>query len=333
MYRENDSGLNLAEMELTNKCNLNCKHCYVNKKVLSEIPFDKAKKIVSDLNDLGVNRLVFTGGETLLYKKLFDLADYSKELGVPDIVLLSNGILINEQNVKELKRFSFVQLSIDVPPGKEKILRADYSNNLVNTIDLLQKNGIKVTLLCTLNNRNYTYVKDFVEFASSKGIKISFNKLAVINNDPELKKLKLNKKQLKEALAKVAEYKHSCNVGCSDPLLFLVDEKRKKYYDSMDKKRIIGGCLAGITAIYICSNQDVYICPFVPKKIDSVSRKSIKTVWEKNRTLSLLRDRKNFYGKCSKCEYLNACGGCRGASFNSDKNLFGSDSNCFIDEL
>ena len=93
-YRLNDSGLQILEIEVTNRCNLNCKHCYVKRTPYVDLPQTLVKKIIEESNNLGVNRLTFTGGEPLLYPGLIELAQYAKQLGIPELALLTNGLLI-----------------------------------------------------------------------------------------------------------------------------------------------------------------------------------------------------------------------------------------------
>lgn len=54
----------VASIELTHKCNLKCLHCYgdygENKSTMS---FEKAKKLLRDLKQLGVKIVEFTGGD------------------------------------------------------------------------------------------------------------------------------------------------------------------------------------------------------------------------------------------------------------------------------
>ena len=66
-----NSGLQIVEIELTNDCNLKCKHCYVDKSNFMEMSSDHVFELINELNKLMVHRIVFTGGEPLLVKKQF----------------------------------------------------------------------------------------------------------------------------------------------------------------------------------------------------------------------------------------------------------------------
>ena len=61
-----------ATLELTNRCNFNCVHCYINQPANDqvakqrELTTDQVKKIIDDMAEVGVLFLTLTGGEPLL---------------------------------------------------------------------------------------------------------------------------------------------------------------------------------------------------------------------------------------------------------------------------
>ena len=330
-YRLNDSGLQILEIEVTNRCNLNCKHCYVKRTPHVDLPQTLVKKIIEESNNLGVNRLTFTGGEPLLYSGLIELAQYAKQLGIPELALLTNGLLINESKVDSLKVFDMIQLSIDVPPKKNPVMRAGYSDTLEKKLDLLKSHDINVMLFATISKKVLPLIEDLVEFAKEKEVPIGFNRLIPIL--PALKSEALTPLELKEALTRVSKSGAKADVRCSDPLFFLVDEKRMAYLNLMDKPGIRGGCTAGIATIYITAFGKVYPCPFLQIEAGDVKEQSLEEIWYKSPILNSLRDRSNITGKCGKCKYLEYCGGCRAEGFINTGSLFESDESCFLNYL
>jgi radical SAM protein with 4Fe4S-binding SPASM domain len=140
----------------------------------------------------------------------------------------------------------------------------------------------------------------------------------------------LNPQELKSALEKISKLKNiNPLIKCSDVLLFLVDNERLNLFKDDKKKGIIGGCIAGIASLYICSNGDVLSCPFINYPISNVFKESIENIWFNNSILTKLRNRKSFNGNCGSCEFTNCCGGCRASSFYQTGSLFNSDPNCF----
>ena len=105
------------QIHLTNICNFQCKHCYLENK--QEImPLDKFKTYINELKEYSddeQNTLALTGGEPLLIPNLIDYINYSRDLGF-DIVILSNGSLINDKFCKQIKdKIKWIQVSLEGP--------------------------------------------------------------------------------------------------------------------------------------------------------------------------------------------------------------------------
>ena len=331
--KKNNSGLHVLELELTNKCNLNCIHCYVDKIIPHELSFDTVLDLIRQAKILDVYRLVFTGGEPLLYPKVFTAARYAKKLGIKNLFLLTNGILINKTNVNKLKVFDGIQLSMDNVPN-QKSLRENYTNTLENTVLLLQQKKIRINFYCTLCKSNVDNVDQIIKYAKKLNIKIGFNTLVSLN--PMTENQKLSPAEIKAALTKIVAYiNKGYQVDLSHHLRFLIDTQRMTEFNNLIKdnsNKIYGGCLAGIAALYICNNGDVLACPFLKYPCDNVYKNKLIDIWENNNILNVLRDRKNFEGICGKCKYVNACGGCRAQSYLKYGKINASESGCFLDQ-
>lgn len=326
-----NSGLHIVEIEITNRCNLNCKHCYVDRKNPRDLDSNKIYNIIDQLAELQVYRLVFTGGEPLLIKEVFEFAKYAKTKNIHQVVLMTNGLLINNENIKDIKIFDLVQLSIDAPPGEKPSFRVDYLKQLEETIKSLKKENINVTLQATLHKSLVPALNKLSDFAKNLNVSLGINRLVLVGNAEDLKNEKLSPIELKEALENITNMKKINRlVRCSDPLIFITDKDRLKSFENLPQKKIMGGCIAGISTLYIDSIGNVLACPFLKYKIANVFNENLDKIWFENETLLKLRDRKNFKGKCGKCKYNPFCGGCRGASFLKTGSLFDSDPNCWL---
>lgn len=93
----------VASIEITNKCNIRCVHCYGD---FGEIPcevmdLNVVKKILGDLHDIGIRIVEITGGEATTHPKIEEIVEYALELGFEQVSLLTNGVSMH--NNKELK--------------------------------------------------------------------------------------------------------------------------------------------------------------------------------------------------------------------------------------
>lgn len=92
-------------LELTNYCNLRCVMCPSpslkrKKGYMEEAVFEKVIKDIS--KEKGFLFLPQGFGESLLHKKWFDLINFAVKFEIRPIVVLSNGMLLNETNVLRL---------------------------------------------------------------------------------------------------------------------------------------------------------------------------------------------------------------------------------------
>jgi radical SAM protein with 4Fe4S-binding SPASM domain len=88
--------LEYLDIELTERCDNNCIHCYINlphqdpDAIQRELTTDKWKDILKQAADIGVLVVRFTGGEPLLRKDFTDLYSYARHLGIR-VLLFTNG--------------------------------------------------------------------------------------------------------------------------------------------------------------------------------------------------------------------------------------------------
>lgn len=79
-----------VKIELTNICSRNCKHCSSsatnNNKNLKELEFNDVKKIINQSKLMGVENIVFSGGEPLMYKRLSELVKLTSSLNMKSTI-------------------------------------------------------------------------------------------------------------------------------------------------------------------------------------------------------------------------------------------------------
>ncbi len=96
-----------GSMEVTQRCNNQCLHCYNNlsagdpKARDEELSFAEYRQIIDELVDAGCLWLLFTGGEIFIRKDFFDIYTYARQKGLL-ITLFTNGTLITSDIADEL---------------------------------------------------------------------------------------------------------------------------------------------------------------------------------------------------------------------------------------
>jgi len=99
-------GLEFMWLELTERCNQRCVHCYAEAGTLAqaeELPVRRWERIIEEGDALGCRKLQFIGGEPLLFKGIFDLAQTAKDLDYEFVEIFTNGPLLDEERIEKIK--------------------------------------------------------------------------------------------------------------------------------------------------------------------------------------------------------------------------------------
>jgi radical SAM protein with 4Fe4S-binding SPASM domain len=98
-WRENAPAFDSLDIELTERCNNNCIHCYINlraddlKAKKKELSKGEIQEILRQAVSLGCLTVRFTGGEPILRDDFEDLYIFARRLGLR-VILLTNATLI-----------------------------------------------------------------------------------------------------------------------------------------------------------------------------------------------------------------------------------------------
>jgi len=104
-------------LELVNRCNLECVMCYQgfrNDAKKSTIDLDMLQKIFDDFKQNQLSALMLSISEPLLYKDFEKVLHLAKKSNIMDVLLFTNGILLNEKNSKKILNSSVTRLFVSV---------------------------------------------------------------------------------------------------------------------------------------------------------------------------------------------------------------------------
>jgi radical SAM protein with 4Fe4S-binding SPASM domain len=161
--------------EITHRCNLRCRHCYVapesGKKELST---QEVKSVLDQLVEAGCLHLTLTGGEPLRRKDILALIDYARRIGL-FVHLFTNGTLITPQIADRLKEFQLTSLELSLHSLKRE--RFDWFTRVagsydraINAINLLKERTLPIALKITITRANLDEIgelKAFVEYVGA----------------------------------------------------------------------------------------------------------------------------------------------------------------------
>ncbi|GAB6065992.1 heme d1 biosynthesis radical SAM protein NirJ [Aquifex pyrophilus] len=334
---------------LTNRCNLYCKHCYAsaNQNKREELSLDEIKRISDELKEEGVRFVIISGGEPLLREDIYDIAKILKDKGFKTY-LSTNGILIKEDNVKEIKEsFDYVGISVDGNPEVHDLFRGKRGafRESVRALELCLSEGIRTGLrftLTELTKDSLDYVFTLVEDLEIPKIYISHivfagrgKRLGGVEKE-EYKGVV--KRILERALSYVEKGKEievvTGNNECDGVLLYkLFSERYPEYGEYLyEGLKNWGGNSAGERLVNIDHRGNVKPDPFFPLILGNLRERSFKEIWNSNGILSKLRERpRKLKGRCSECPYLEVCNGnSRARAYFAYGDLFEEDPLCYL---
>lgn len=168
-------------VHLTQRCNLSCIHCYADSSphvsTQGQMSVERWLKVIGDFADAGGERILFTGGEALVFPGCTQLLRRAHERGL-DVTLFSNGILIL-RHIAEIRSFvNQVQISIDGPDAStnDPIRGPGSFARAIEAVDILAAVGVPVRIGMVVMERNWEALKSgFLEFARRwEGLPVEF---------------------------------------------------------------------------------------------------------------------------------------------------------------
>ncbi len=328
------SGLYAVEIRVTKACNLQCRHCSVagGEAAKDELGTSEIKHLLEQLAELRVPYVTFTGGEPLLRRDAIKLIAFASSLRLrPN--LDTNGMLISQVKARRLKEagIDLVQVSIDGSQETHERIRGQgsYAAAIRGAREVV-KAGIPLHINFTLSRLNIHDLEAVVEVAESLGARsLSLERFIAVGRGSAMAEQALSREEFREALLKFFSLAERTQVKLitTDPLRVLVDRALVERYRDELSRRVCGGCTAGIAALTVSYDGEVYPCPKLPISVGNVREQSIEEIWQESKVLGTLRAR-DFRGRCSTCELVNLCGGCRAEAFARGDYL-GEDAMCW----
>lgn len=170
--RKNFKSPKSVAMEITHRCNLRCKFCYMAglRKPEPDMPIKKLFNIINQLEETGCLDLTLLGGEPLIRDDFVELYKYIKKKGLL-VVILTNGTLITSEIANCFKGYPPTHLRISIYAGSnegyEKISGSKgIFSKLEESLKILKKEGVKFVLQALITKLNYNEFSKIKRFAA-----------------------------------------------------------------------------------------------------------------------------------------------------------------------
>ena len=339
----------------TNRCNLNCQHCYIcaeDRDYAGEFTTAEARKFIDDLAAMKVPVLLFSGGEPLVRHDLFELGAYAIEKGIRPVIS-TNGTLITPELAKRIKTtgFQYVGVSVD---GSEEVhdyfrgKKGAFQETLAgirNSIAAGNKTGIRFTD----NKLNYHTLPAILDIVEREKIpRFCMYHLVYAGRGKEMAELDTTAEQKRQTIELLIErtldfHKRGIEVEIlttdnhADGIYILQYFERTQPERVPEIKELLsmhGGCSAGQKMANVDPQGEVHACQFWGhKSLGNVRKQPFSEIWhnQQDEFLCKLRDKPSYVtGRCGECRYKSFCGGCRIRAEAVSGDLWSEDPACYL---
>jgi len=340
----------LAIWEITQSCDLACKHCRAAAQPIAhpdELTNAEAKNLIDQIAEMHIPIFVFTGGDPLKRKDVFELIRYAADKGVQVAVTPSATPLLTREAMFKLKEAGLVRLGISLDGSTPEIhdnfrgLPGAWART-IQAIEWANEAGIPIQVHTTISRHN---AKDLDNLCAL------FEKLAIVMwnvfflvpvGRGQLGDL-LSGEEFEEVFGKIYELSHrvSFQIKTTEAMhyrRYLLQhnlEERKMGHGhghpgsgaayepgapTADAKTRTASWATrrvndGKGFMFISHVGNVYPSGFLPIHAGNVRETPLAEIYREAPIFKSLRDTSKLEGKCGACEYKEICGGSRARAY------------------
>jgi AdoMet-dependent heme synthase len=339
---------------LTQRCNLECAHCYMSAfagaDTRGELTTAECRRVIDEIAQVNPNVfLILTGGEPLLRKDVWEIADYAAEKRFTT-VLGTNGVLLREREAALMRKHGVLGASISLD-STDAALHDAFRHlpgawqGAVRATRTLREAGLDFSIHMSVTDWNVGEVPAMIDLARELGATVlNFFFLVRTGRGRDLSDIDAGEyERILAHLANVQgvgaggrfEDPWSTPVGRADGLLIrakCAPHFRRILWELNPESPLLknyahGSCPAGKYYCRITPEGDVTPCPYMPVAAGNLRQSSFAELWDQSQVFSDLREPK-LGGRCGACEFSKLCGGCRCRAYATYGDYLAEDPAC-----
>ncbi len=342
--------------EVTRACAFACRHCRANAQhqpAPDELTTQEAFRLIDRLAEFGSPILVFTGGDPMMRRDLFDLIAYSTEKGLRCSLTPTATALPTKERLQKAKEAGIrrIALSLDAPsPAVHDDFR-QVNGSWQRTLDILhnaQAVGLSAQVNTTVARHNLAHLPEMVRFVEEvKAVQWSLFFLVPTGRAQADWMVSAEEhEQVFNWLYDLSQRAPFDIKATAAPMYRRVAIQRKRgeqggsgqasglafqgagfqFEDGLN--RPVKGVNDGNGFLFISHKGDIMPSGFLPIKASNVRQEDIVQVYRQHPLFKELRDPGLLKGKCRVCEYRQVCGGQRGRAYGMTGDYLESDPAC-----
>jgi radical SAM protein with 4Fe4S-binding SPASM domain len=300
-----------GSVELTDRCNLSCAHCYIRLPAdseaarQSELSLSAWRRIIDEITAEGCLWLCITGGEPLLRPDFLEIYTYAKEKGLL-IVLFTNGTLITPRIADHLAEFRpfVVEISLYGATREtyESVTRVPGSYDRCRRgIQLLLERGIPLNLKTVIMSLNKHELGEMKNWAAELGVPFRFDPVISPRLDGSREPCTLRISPEEVVALDQADERRSQEW----------QELMQQFTGSLPQPEYLYFCGAGLGAFHLDFRGELSLCLMVRQPGYHLPSGSFREGWH-NFLVKVRQQKRQNPIPCTRCELIVLCGQCPG---------------------
>jgi radical SAM protein len=339
----------LAIWEVTQSCDLACKHCRAAAQPIAhpdELSNAEGKKLIDQIAEMGVPIFVFTGGDPMKRKDVFELIRYAADKGVHVALTPSATPLLTREAIFKLKEAGLVRLGISLDGSTPEIhdtfrgLPGAWART-IQAIQWANEAGIPIQVHTTISRHNANDLDNLCALFEKMAI-VMWNVFFLVPvGRGQLDDLPSGE-EFEEVFGKI--YELSQRVNFQIKTTEAMHYRRYLLQHNLEERRMGHGhphaaaqayepgtptadaqtrtmswttrrVNDGKGFLFVSHVGNVYPSGFLPIHAGNVKETPLSEIYRNAPIFKSLRDTGRLEGKCGACEYKEICGGSRARAY------------------
>ncbi|WP_428908441.1 TIGR04053 family radical SAM/SPASM domain-containing protein [Niallia sp. Krafla_26] len=350
--------------EVTRACELKCVHCRADAQFLPdprELSHEEGMKLIDEIHEMNNPMLVFTGGDCMLRKDLFELAEYAVSKGMRVSMTPSATPHVTKDKMIKAKEVGLSRwaFSLDAPRAEIHDAFRGTPGSFDLTIEKI-KDLVELEMPLQINTvisrYNYEYLDEMAQLVADLKVKMWYIFLLVPTGRGQLDACITPAEHEKVfrwlyQLSKTAPFdikttaaQHYRRVVLQEKMREHVIERGEIHYqdsitsDNASKrdgiKRAPKGVNDGNGFCFISHTGDVMPSGMLPIVAGNVRETPLAEIYRDSEVFRNLRQPHLYKGKCGVCEFNGICGGSRSRAYAVTGDYMESEPFCvYIPEV
>jgi radical SAM protein, BA_1875 family len=339
----------LAIWEVTQSCDLACKHCRAAAQPIAhpdELSNAEGKALIDQIADMHIPIFVFTGGDPLKRKDVYELISYAAGKGVQVALTPSATPLLTREAIFKMKEAGLVRLGISLDGSTPEIhdnfrgLPGAWART-IQAVEWANEAGIPIQVHTTISRHNAHDLDSLCNLFEKLSI-VMWNVFFLVPvGRGQLGDL-LSGEEFEKVFGKIYELSHkvSFQIKTTEAMHYrryllqnnLQERKmghghphaaQHQYEPGAPtadaKTRTMGWATRRVNDgkgfMFISHVGNVYPSGFLPIHAGNIRETPLAEIYRNAPIFKSLRDTSKLEGKCGACEYKEICGGSRARAY------------------